>query len=66
MPWNKLFKTPLLKSKVFCKVMSLRNKEKFKGKEYTTENMYMSHIDIMKLRCSLKHSAAKAKNINVL
>lgn len=49
MPWNKLFKTPLLKTKVFCKVMSLRNREKFKGKEYTTENIYMSHTDIMKL-----------------
>jgi len=49
MPWNKLSKTPSLKTKVICKVMVLRNREKFKGKEYITKNTYMSHTDITEL-----------------
>lgn len=46
MQQNKIFKTPSLKTKAYCKVMILRNKEnpkQLKGKEYNTENTYVTH-----------------------
>lgn len=61
MQQNKIFKTPSLKTKAYCKVMILRNKKTPNSlkERNSTQKTHLSHAHVMKLGHSLKHSAAK-------